>query len=150
VSDALLALALPALPDLDRDAAMLLTVVVALATVVIVGRAILGAASLRAGARAADRLTERLEASLPTLEQRMAGVRSGLNEVNVATERMLWALPAVDRRLAIGSGQLASLRAELDAWRGPSDESLGHRVTGIRGTLRAMRAALRLRRMIQR
>jgi hypothetical protein len=69
VIDALTALALPALPALSRDGAMLLTVILALATLVVAGRAVLLFASLRARARAADRLSARLEAGLPTLER---------------------------------------------------------------------------------
>jgi hypothetical protein len=133
VIDALTALALPALPALSRDGAMLLTVILALATLVVAGRAVLLFASLRARARAADRLSARLEAGLPT-----------------ATEHALWSLPSADRRLAVAAAQLAELRAELDAWCGPDGRGVGRTLTGIRGTLRVMNGALRLRRMIQR
>ncbi|HWH37217.1 MAG TPA: hypothetical protein VNT28_05505 [Candidatus Limnocylindrales bacterium] len=148
--DALTALALPALPALSRDGAMLLTVILALATLVVAGRAVLLFASLRARARAADRLSARLEAGLPTLEQRAAAARQRIGELNAATEQALWSLPSADRRLAVAAAQLAELRAELDAWCRPDGRGVGRTLTGIRGTLRVMNGALRLRRMIQR
>jgi hypothetical protein len=149
VTETHLALALPSLPDLGHDGAMMATGVLSLLTLVIGLRAFLALGLLRGQARAANQLAERLDSELPNLEGRIAATRSQLRQLNASTEHALWALPKVDQRLGVAARQLGNLRIELDAWRGPAGERIGRTFSGIRGTLRVLNMAIRFGRVIQ-
>jgi hypothetical protein len=146
VTDALSALALPALPPASDETNLILAAVIASASVVVLGRTLLASRALARHARRAEALAEQLAAG--RAEAALARARAQVATFNAATERTLWALPEADRRLTIAARRVHELGATATEF----EAAGGTRATaeGVRRALEFVNTAGRIRRMVGR
>ena len=140
--------ALISLPPLSGDAPLFATIVVALGTLIVGGRALLVWQSLSTRAAAVRRDQARVEEAEADMHGTFGRLRSQARELNAGVERVLRLLPPFDERVARARQALARERALLEGLRPDDPRALAGTIARIRGTLSVLRSARDLRRTI--